>query len=255
MPDNILSWDFYLLHLQLQKRLNWLCQNGNAADIHDYRRVYMQMEAFCMWCKGFIKEPDGTKLERWLSKQKTLYKKTGKIRTVQLILKAGGKLNIWHEIPHVKAELKHSRKVLIKEFASLLKKSRKSSSNKILKILKQYDTFPESLLVENILQFIDGNRRKAIEKLKLAPDIPWHEARLLIRTNFYLIKLIKLPDKDFSDNTFLDEKKLIKDLGMWHEWLVFNQYLAKNGVSTPHIISLLKNNIRAVENTIMNTIH
>jgi hypothetical protein len=255
MPDNILSRDFNLLHLRLQKRLNRLCQNGNAADIHDYRSVYMQMEAFCMWCMGFMKEPDGTKLERWLSKQKTLYKKTGKIRTVQLMLKAGGKLDIWHEIPHIEAELKHSRKVLIKEFASLLKKSRKSSSHKILKIFTQYDTYPESLLVENILQFIEGNRRKAMEKLKFEPDIPWHEARLLIRTNYYLIKLTKLPDKDFSDDMFLGDKKLIKDLGVWHEWLVFHQYLVDKGVSTLHIITLLKNNIRSLEKTIIITIH
>ncbi len=216
----------------------------NSEAIHDFRVAYKQLDSIVAFLNYSLTDKDISSIQNWLQQLNTIYRKGGKARNYNVVLKIGTQLKIWEILPKTEIELLAKSKIHQEAFYQAVnnfKLPRKQIITAQIKQLEQNKNTPSL-----ITSFIDQNIHHAILILEQNPSEEWHKARKLIKHSFLLLEGLK-NNKPllFSDQLQILCGILEHDLGKWHDYIVFTKVLQKLSIETDQlfedIFTLVKN--------------
>lgn len=225
MSKKIVSQGFALrcerVHLHIKK----VRKHGTHGNLHDLRVAIKQMDALYLWYLCFLEAPDAQYLTDWFDKLRPLYKKAGRLRTAQLLLKNGEKTGVWDVYPQAGAELRNNVVVMASKLTAFLKKYRFPSGNRVVQTLEKYNGMPAARLAEVRLALAYRHQQEALDFLETPPGELWHAARRFFKANYLLMQPFAGVKGNVLPYVVGQWADIEEDLGKWHDWTGLAGYL------------------------------
>ncbi len=231
-------------------------QAGQLVDeqaIHDFRVAVKEIEAFHKPLNSLASDEQQKMLSRWDHRLQKIYKPAGKYRNGRIIHKLGHRSGIWDLLPQAEVHL------LVKNESRLLAFKHELHTYRFPQ-LAEIKVFIQSVthhLDTAINQTIRDNYAQALPLLTRPSGIHWHEARGLIKNNYFLLQAQSQCSQCVINNESLILTGILeKELGNWHDWILLHQYvmLHEIGVVSANkaaALSCIQHSLIQVENQII----
>jgi CHAD domain-containing protein len=225
MSKAVVSQGFVRNSTRIRMQMAKLRKEVTFKNLHNLRVSVKKMDALLVWYLCFMEPADALQLTNWFAKLRPLYKKVGKIRSLQIILKDGAKLKIWDDCPQLGEGLQLQAQTRNDKLRLFLKKYRFPTIGKLAVLLEKYDQLPASRLYLARYGLLVRQQNEATAILSMPANEHWHAARRLLKLNYYVAKTSKIDKADFSPSIVALWSDLGELLGKWHDWQCFVQLL------------------------------
>lgn len=249
MSKALVSQGFVRNSTRIRQQLAKLRKEVTFKNLHNLRVSVKKMDALLVWYLCFMEPADALLLTNWFAKLRPLYKKVGKIRSLQIILKDGAKLKVWDNCPQLGEELQFQAQTRNDKLKSFLKKYRFPSVGKLAVLLEKYDQLPATRLHLARYGLLVRQQNEAVAILSMPANDHWHAARRLLKLNYYVAKSAPSASVDVPSNIVLLWSDMGDLLGRWHDWQCF-QSLIEPMEGMQEIKASIQNQVAFCEQTI-----
>ena len=217
---------FTVLEKELRVYVKASRKGISIGNLHDLRVAYKKMDTLMIWALTLMSPADAALFSSWFAKLKSLYKKAGKVRTAQLMLRTGAKNGLWEISPNVEKHLLEKLEKHTQVYSSYVDKFRFPSSKKVYNAIVRYDSLTSFKLNACRRDLIACQLYEARVSLASASGEHWHYARRLLKSSVYLMTIgKKVGDRVFSISELENWSRLEAVLGKWHDWEMLHRFL------------------------------
>jgi CHAD domain-containing protein len=227
MAQQLASQLFLVQSNRIRRQLGKLRKHASPLNLHRIRVAVKKMDTLVVCYICFLQPAHAEVFANWFAKLRPLYKKVGRIRSLQLFLLSGERIGLWDKQPDAKTFLSDELHRKSEQLGGFLRTFRYPSHRKLTAVLEKYNSYhaPHLGLIAQDLTI--RQQREAMAILSLPPNEQWHAARRLLKSNYLLSRMLSSANIPFDAAMETVWAQLGESIGEWHDWQTFSGTMAK----------------------------
>jgi hypothetical protein len=227
MAQQLVSQLFLHQANRIRQLLGKLRKHASPLNVHKIRVAVKKMDTLVVWYICFLQPAHAEVFANWFAKLRPLYKKVGRLRSLQLFLLSAETIGLWDKQPNSKVFLSEELHRKSEKLGGFLRAFRYPSHRKVTAVFEKYNAYNAPRLGLIAQELTIRQQREAMAILSLPPNEQWHAARRLLKSNFLLSRMLSSAKIPFDATMEPVWAQLGECIGEWHDWQVFCCTMAK----------------------------